>query len=863
MSNGLLRQVGVMPHKYLKGMYNLTDTGIPSMTPTPLEEALSTEYSTDAHFVTYRPLKTRDPYPRCNKTVLGQIRNREEDLVTDMMVFDWDLPGHRAWNPREPEAWMDAFKALGQDIPWVSKWTYSYFTEHGVRIIYLLDQTIPVDQAEGHHKWMVKELFRHKLVLDHKCSDWTRVFRLPQVLRDGKNTWEQPYFNGEYQPDSILALKDLGSEKSSTSNYVNVVIPDLPKPSIEEAHAILAKPEDPTKRAPWVERARLSLRNKPVYPVLFDWVPLAEEGERDDTIVRFVGQVVRSIYRLKDCGPEKVYALFLDPVLQLEGDDQTPDWTDVLWSAVLRIWAKETASYEARKLAVKQEMALGSESLPEIAENMKKWCDHPELDSHEAVDWVSRHLIANTGESFFVMKKDGYYDAMPTAYRQLIPRIKALGMSGAIQLQAPNATGTGLVPVSLLDILSNHSSPVGDIEAVPCLDGGMIRNIDRPDATLVLPSFRRNAFLVPHFDTTVDEWLRCLFAEHYDKAIQWIAWALAFEEGPICALSLAGPPGAGKKLFAQGLAETLEKPALASSADLVGQYQYGLRRSPFLLINEGWPRSANGMHPADKFRELTSGDPIMAVEKFRHPVSIKNPVRILFTANNMDVIKVLTANRELSPDDRQALAQRLFHIEYDRRAPEFLRNIGGIEYTGRLGQRWIAPDGGVESDYILAKHFLWLYEHRRALGPCGKRFLVEGEYNEELMFDMQTQSGSAPLIIETIINMIASGASRPGLVIRHRTGQIFILAADILTAHRAASNGKEQFSMAMVLNTLKSVSCSKTTRGGMVLSDREVMGRRRWHELDLHILLDVTKRDGWKCDILQILLNNREKLKGK
>jgi len=107
--------------------------------------------------------------------------------------------------------------------------------------------------------------------------------------------------------------------------------------------------------------------------------------------------------------------------------------------------------------------------------------------------------------------------------------------------------------------------------------------------------------------------------------------------------------------------------------------------------------------------------------------------------------------------------------------------------------------------------------------------------------------------------MIAANASRPGLVIRNRTGQIFILAADILAAHRAATNGKEQFSMALILNTLKSISCGQTSRGGMVLSDREIMGRRRWHELDLHILLDVTKRDGWRCDMLEILLNNREK----
>ena len=39
--------------------------------------------------------------------------------------------------------------------------------------------------------------------------------------------------------------------------------------------------------------------------------------------------------------------------------------------------------------------------------------------------------------------------------------------------------------------------------------------------------------------------------------------------------------------------------------------------------------------------------------------------------------------------------------------------------TEQPGKRWIRGDGGQLSDFVVAKHFLWLYEHRKEYGRPG------------------------------------------------------------------------------------------------------------------------------------------------
>jgi hypothetical protein len=851
----LKRQVGVMPRRETKGLNNVTDNAPPLQICT-LDEAMTTAWPTEALFVPYRPLKHKGQYARCNKPVLPQIRAGGEDLVTDLLVFDYDLPDDKGWNLGEFDEWVRCFADRTQgSVAWAAQWRYLYSTAHGSRIIYALDQNISMEDLEGHHRWVVTELTKEKVALCTGCSDWTHLFRLPYIVRDGKKTWEENYCKVLKQ-EAVLPLASIGKDESRTSPiYAYVPRLDLPQPKQEEVETLL-------QDAIQITSVKRRLKNKPAYPILFDHVKL-EEKDRNETISKLVGSMIHALFRMEGMSPEMIYALLAGAVSQLTPDADTPDWLIPLWDMTLRYWAKEQAKLEAQKERVKREMARGEDSLGEIAEGMKLWCDHPGLYEHEALEWLKQHLIANSGKSFFVMRADGYYDSMPLCRDQLVARVKITGMEGAIKLRKPNKAGNSMTDMSISEVLGKHSTPVVSIEARPSIPGGRIHNVDRETAILEICSYRRNPDLVGEYNEEVDTWLRRLFGAYYDKGIRWIAWALAFEEGPICALSLAGSRGSGKKMLVQGLSECLEAPRLASADDLVTQWQYGLLKSPFLVVNEGWPKAYGGMHAADKFRSVVGGDSFPINTKGRDPVQSKCAIRVLFTANNENVVQMLAAGRDLSPDDRNALSQRLFHVAYDDLASEYFIDLGGLDYTGREGSRWIDRDGGGGSDFIVARHFLSLYEKRYSLGETGSRFLVEGEDNDDIMFSMMTRSGSSPLILETIIHMLkAKGRDGSfGMVVRLEEGRVFVLASAILEVHRVKfkDRARDQVSMDMIENALKGVTLSTHHNLMYELEERKSLGPKNWHELDLNALKKVSDNDGWDCPLLSKLIKNKEK----
>ena len=180
----------------------------------------------------------------------------------------------------------------------------------------------------------------------------------------------------------------------------------------------------------------------------------------------------------------------------------------------------------------------------------------------------------------------------------------------------------------------------------------------------------------------MDSWLQqlCKDEEPYNRLCLWIGHSLNFEGGPICALSLSGPPGCGKKMLVWGLAECITTKTVADSKEF-GRFASEILRTPFLIVNEGFHKTSGGMDPADTFRTYTGGDPIFVERKFQRPIRMQSPLRVIITANNLSVLKTLTSNRDLSPDDRDALAQRLFQVEVPAAASAWIRRLGSVGYA--------------------------------------------------------------------------------------------------------------------------------------------------------------------------------------
>lgn len=853
--------IGVMPQKQWAGINNLNDPATPVEIHT-FDDAFSKPFKTDAHFISYYPVGVGiTQFPRLNKPILPKIRSNGGDIVASCLVLDYDSPDKATWTRERLDSWLLHLNAVADEWPAAFQFNVFYTTRHGCRLVYVYDAPVPVDIAEGKHHWMVQEFQRRGLSFDPACSDWTRLFRLPYVMRDNTPTWEDDIKEVYIQPHHRLDSESMPTaERVSTAEYAHIREFDELKPMPEEAMLVREVYSAETgryKQSAYFKEARKRLKGRECFTCIFDGNPIASKGSRDSTIHAHVGQMIGLLYYLQGTTPMHIYGLLLPAVEQLEPDGDTPDWTDILWSAIGRLWVKEEAKAAVKQATANTQAAQTMTIQEQVVNGMRAWCKDPIIhDDARALEYMNAHLICSVSNNYFVMSPTGYYDRQQLLASQIVPRIRELGMDGLIELKKHNHDGTRMIDKHVSELINEHATIANDIRAMPQVPGSYIDNVGTGNATFVVRSYARNEALEATYNTEVDAWLHAMFGEEYNAVANWIAWALAFEEGPICALSIVGAQGSGKKLFCQGLAECLEKPRLATAADLTSDTQYGLIDSPFLVINEGWPQGrARGLHPADQFRALIAGDDFRMNRKFMAPVYANSAVRIIFTANNTDVIHALTGNRNLSPDDRNALGIRLMHVDVGEGGAHWLRAQGGVKKTATKGKRWIRGDSGEESNYLIARHFLWLYQQRQ--GPCGLRFLVEGNARHEIMFEMRTQSGSTPLVIETIIHLIEQPQMKQGCVIHE--GKLFVLTEAILNYFRdqLSQNTKERLTARVIGSVMKSL-VMRDNPHPFIIKSRESHGRRRWHEVDCRLLLDVAQRDGWKCAKLEQLIQEQD-----
>ena len=851
--------IGVASSRFIDGANSFDDVPeVPTLHIASWELAFQHSWDGDQHFAIYRlsesVIPIGEPYTRLNKPILQAIRREGGDILATCFAFDFDNPGHRPWAPGGWDAFCEKLVSVAAAWPEAGDFTTCYASRNGARIVYALKSPVPVDVAEGKVRWMIQQFAKNGLEADTACMDWTRLFRLPRVIRDGLKTWEEDYFQQIDQPEARLDAEKIGSlTVEATSQYGQIRKLDIAKPTDDIQSEIWVTGIPGGKLSAYGKLVKRRLTGRECSDCIFEHKQIAATGSRNETITKYVGQAVGCL-----CGddtgstPERIYGLFLPAVRQLEPDAQTRDWTAVLWDVVCRTWEKQDAKIELLKQQEvrKQEQVL--DLWDKVVAGMRTWCKNPEVHSEDLAisrKFASTHAIVSVSASFFILEPSGYLSSKPYLPIQVPAAIKRSGMDTVIEVD--RITDRGIVTRSLSDILKDHCTIAHDIVLSPSqLEGSVVKEFDSADAIVHVPGFRRRTDLIPTYSEVVDEWLRELFGEEYELGVRWLAWSLAFDEGPIAALSIRGEQGVGKKLLVQGLAECLANPCVADHNDLTSAFQYGLMKSPFLVVNEGFPAILKGQGPYHTFRVLVGGDPVRANTKNQHPVEIRCPYRVLFTANNDNIVETLVGQSSLSPEDRESLAIRLIHLDVGDAASKWLRKQGGFALT----KGWIAGDGGQPSEHVLAKHFLWLHKHeRRQRGP---RLLVEGQASIDIMQKLRTRGGASPLVVETILKMLDDKVPPPGLAVDDN--ELYVLSSGVLDYFRRKMSPitREVLSQAQIGSSLKGLAQDQDSYP-RELKTRKGEGRKRWIRLDIDTLLAAAQTTGAECRKLEALVDAR------
>ena len=913
--------VGVVEDKRTSGIYSLKQEGARPQIPATIKAACEAAWTCDAHLTCYFPagpeglVEHSQGWPRINKmgsTVISEMQAYGCDLLTQVFAFDFDLPKHRAWiDQQDVMRVFEELERIGAEDQRIGEWAYFYTTRGGARIIYILDKPMQVGDAESAHRWMVSrfrdlsDVFSEGNLVEEKtkrpiggiaydCSDWTRLFRLPRVLRDSNRTEKAPLFADVARWDVRLKAEALGRKDSSKGASVSLEavrgsLGESTMPDDQQAYALREQVNDRGMlvATDFFRRAKARLRGRECFPCIFESQPMTApgQGNRDNTMFRMVGQAAALL--VGGCGdtlvrPEHLYALFNQAVQEFEPDPQSNmTWEERLWSACTRLWeveeAKRLAFLERKKADERDEV----DKMASMIQSMSEWCEglkQFDLETAEglqdAIEWVRARAIIVAKRDRYILQEDGRYSAIAKTDDELIPHIRRRGLEWLIPTKAFNVktnqyadrTCRNIVDTHGIDVASVELRPTGRVSAItePIRDGSDVLR-------LVLSPYARNSFIKPEFSRDVDQWLQILFGKSYEWMVtQWIPHALAFEEGSVCAVSIRAGEGVGKKLFVNGLAECLENPVTASAEDMTGTYQYGLLKSPFIVVDEGWPVSDRYAknNVADVFRRLVTGGHMEANQRYSAPISMTIAPRVIITANNNSILDVFNSTKATTIDDQRALAVRLTHIEANDAAKDWLAARGGLDFTARPGSRWIRGEGNTKSDFVLAKHFLYLYSKRGK--PTGRRMLVDGEGSFELVERMRMSTHQAQTMTAALVQSIEKMTTNAegsmilpgGMAWKNETGELLVTANYVLQkvedfSGQKIGRGDTRMRMREVLDHLPTLCLDGHTRGKKLSEMDDTL----WYSIDLEIVYRYASSAGYPCAKLRTLLTAMQNVK--
>lgn len=891
MTNISLSVFPDQPRK-MKGLDSIDDSVRHAFEVVDFIKGMNTEWAGDAHFVCYT-VKGEERWPRINKTALPGLLRKGGVVEANLIALDYDsnlnvsedvlqaagwdgrgkLPKVK-WTPDRRREFVDALRKVrsafeARDLAFPS---LIYFTENGARLVHLLSEGVPVQDVEPLIRGMIKAYGAAGMVMDPACVDWTRFFRLPKVMRDGEPTWTKDYYVS-IEEDSWLvpqAIEPVGKEQAL--DYIEVPELDVDQPTAEAARALVETlVGKAVRKTPVYRRAKERLYRRGAdhcHNVVVHHEPIAIEGHRDVKLHELIGQAICHLYDVEGVTPQFIYGLFLPSIEQLEPDHETPDWCGKAWDMIKRTWRKEQGKAEHQKQVDEKVAATEADDLLSLLEIMREHYPkskllHAEDDAVALLELQRMGIIMTDGDNFHVLQRDGFYMKDKRSAVMLPGMVRDLGMSFLMPLEKLGAKGD-IIPVGSGDLLRDYGRQVARVVGLACLEGALLD----PEGALLIPLYRR-ANRRPIFHEEIDAWLRrATTREDYKRLLKWLAYALDFEGGPICALVLTGLPDVGKKLISRGLSECIfGSPQPGSGEDIVGQFTPALLQTPFIVVDEGLPVERFAKRTAaDQFRRMVSGEGMSVDRKYRAAVDVRSPVRILFTANNPEIAFSLIGSRTMTKHDRLAIGQRLLHIPLQAEAAAYLRAKGGRRHTAG----WIAGDAGMLSDYIVAEHFTWLYENRvEQFGPADiDRFLVEGNLHAEIIEDMRALSGVSPEVTEVCVYLVETREHIDQLkpliardVDDNNNPAVYVTTSAVINYYKEHGKFEKQrnFNNRNVGIAMEQVAehCSPAGEKRITLAGKE-SNRLRWWKLDLEFLLRYARKHGLECSRMEQILEPQE-----
>jgi len=634
----MMKELIVFPDKFYKAFDGTNQTEVNTVELTTFDDAMETPFDTDAHVACYS-VPDLGKGIRVKKVALKALIDAGAEPQLNYVALDVDLDDHREWT----DADRAAFASLYGATPLLQT-AGIYFTKHGWRAIWELEDPVPARYADSYLEQFIKHARGLGIEADEACKDWTRLFRLPCVNRDGVDV--EPEFCG-YDTMEPLDWNPKGLKDCTFHAAPIPRDPDAP---------------DPVDH-PWVMDALDCIPPDCPYE---EWlkvgIALKHEFQED-------GLAVWDQWSRRATHKYDGYDTLLAKWATFDGTRRNKPVT----IGSIAYYAKDGGF----------EMPQTEEEL-EATEELAKALGVP-------VGQAGRYLVItpSTGGSYYIWDEElkGYSrsvkgELIANQLERRCPRI-----SDGIHLDPQGK----ILPTK--KIMSLCGTAANEVHMVLGAGENMFdptTHIMNEAAGAIDPKVK------PEYNAEIDHWLTLLGGDHHDKLKDWLATYPEFDM-PTCALYIHGDNSVGKALFAEGLAHGLHNTTAAPYSALTGSFNEELTKCPLIWADEAIPNGFLDDASSAVFRRILGTTKIVIQRKYRSPAMLSGAPRLLVTANNQDALRM---REDLTPQDVEALKRRIGYVVADPATAQYLEDLGGRAYT----KAWVKGKGFARHIMWLAKN---------------------------------------------------------------------------------------------------------------------------------------------------------------
>ena len=361
----------------------------------------------------------------------------------------------------------------------------------------------------------------------------------------------------------------------------------------------------------------------------------------------------------------------------------------------------------------------------------------------DVLDFQRRWIIARA-DSFYIFVEGRYLPPIPRAnLEHSIVRDLA---RAPVQLFVTDSRGNSKMR-EVRAVLHDYSTVARAVEASLSLQTSFYE----PSSQTFFEASTPLRKLSARFHEEIDAWLRLL--DPSERLLDWVASVMRLDRQS-CAVYMDGPGGIGKTLLASGLARLWTTGGPSELVRVLDGFNESLIACPIVLADEALP---NRKGITAELRRFIGSTKRTLNRKFLPAAPLEGAVRVIIAGNND---RLLDTGEELSANDLEAIAGRIYYLKADDSPAKYLMRIGGPPVI----ERWIKED-------LIAEHALWLRQNRTV--HEGGRFLVEGNASE-FHRHLATGAGMASLVCEWLARYLADNAPIPSALIQYGTGELWV-----------------------------------------------------------------------------------------